>query len=106
MEQDKRKCKRLDCGITVRHDGKRGITRDISQGGTFIRTDHSNNQMPLFPVGADISFSLGFPTSKEHIAVKGVVVHHGKNGDGMGVYFRRIDESSKEFIRKFISDYL
>jgi hypothetical protein len=35
----------------------------------------------------------------------GVVVHHG-NEDGMGIWFKRIDERSKEFIRMFVRDYL
>ena len=106
MIEDKRKNPRLDFEITVRQNGKRGMTGDISQSGTFIRMDHSHNQSPLSPVGSDISFSLDFPTAKEQIDVKGVVVHHGKNGNGMGIYFRRIDEGSQEFIKKFISDYL
>ena len=106
MRENKRKNRRLDYEITVMHNGKRGKTRDISQSGTFIRMDHSNNQSPLSPVGSDISFSLDFPTAKDYIEVKGVVVHHGKNGNGMGIYFRRVDEGSKEFIKKFISDYL
>ncbi len=106
MIEDKRKNPRLDFEITVMHNGKRGKTRDISQSGTFIRMDHSNNHLPLSPVGSDISFSLDFPTTKDHIDVKGVVVHHGKNGNGMGIYFRRIDKGSKKFIKKFISDYL
>ena len=106
MRENKRKNPRLDYEITVMHNGKRGKTRDISQSGTFIRMDHSHNQSPLSPVGSDISFSLDFPTAKDNIDVKGVVVHHGKNGNGMGIYFRRIDKGSKKFIKKFISDYL
>jgi hypothetical protein len=36
----------------------------------------------------------------------GVVVHHGNNNDGIGISFKKIRERHREFIRRFISNYL
>jgi len=47
-----------------------------------------------------------FPIQKGILDVKGVVVHHGKNNDGMGIWFMKIDKRNKELIRRFILDYL
>jgi hypothetical protein len=33
-------------------------------------------------------------------------MYHGDNEDGMSVWFKRIDERAKEFIRMFVRDYL
>jgi transposase len=101
---DKRKNPRLSFEISVINNERRGITKDISLNGTFIKR---NKQLPLIPVGSQISFSFFFPNKRKHIDVKGVVIHHGSNNDdGMGVWFKRIDERSKEFIREFIIDHL
>jgi len=96
---NKRKDQRLDFGITVLHNGKRGITKDISCSGTFIR---KNEDVLPTKIGSDISFSLDFPEAKKHIDVKGVIIHHGKNDDGMGIWFKKMDERSQAFIRKFV----
>lgn len=106
MRIEKRKNPRLDFGISVIHDGRRGITRDISDSGAFIIMDEHPEHAPLLPVGSDVSFSIDFPAEKRNIDVEGTVVHHGGNGDGMGIWFKRIDERSKEFIKMFIVDYL
>lgn len=103
MQEDKRKDPRLDFGIAVIHDRKLKMAKDISLNGTFIRSDE---QSPLLPIGSDISFSFDFPNKKRNIEVKGVVVHHGNKDDGMGIWFKKIDERSKEFISKLILDNL
>ncbi len=101
MLEDKRQNPRLGFGITVIHNHKRGMTKDISLNGTFIKTD----EQLLSPIGSEISFSFDFLNTRSYIDVKGAVIHHGNN-DGMGIWFKKIDERSKEFIRKFILDYL
>ena len=53
-----------------------------------------------------IDFSFDFPNTRRYIDIKGTAVHHGTNDDGMGVWFKKMDVRSKEFIRKFILDYL
>ena len=100
---DKRKTPRLEFGITVLREGKRAITKDISQSGTFVKEDEP---ISLDTIGSEISFSLDFPDAKNHINVTGVILHHGKNSDGMGIWFKKIDERSKTFIRKFVIDHL
>ena len=104
MESDKRKDPRLDFGITILHDGNRGMTRNISTSGTFIRIDELNNRIPLASVGSDITFSLDFPITEDYIEVEGTIMHHGNN-DGMGIQFKKIDGKDKEFIKEFILDY-
>lgn len=106
MRLEKRRSPRLDFGITVIHDGKRGMTRDISANGTFIIMDEQPENTSLSPIGADLSFSLDFPNARRHIDVEGTVVHHSKDEGGMGIWFKRIDERNKEFIKMFILDYL
>ncbi len=103
MPEDKRENTRLNLGITVFHDGDYGRTKDISIDGTFIK---ENKQSQLQPVGSEISLSFDFPSRVRYIKAKGVVVHHGKDDDGIGIWFKKIDERNKEFIRRFILDYL
>ena len=58
-------------------------TRNISKGGTFIRTDH-----PL-PVGTRFAFTLDVPSRPEPFLLDGLVVHSGSVGGevGMGIAF-------------------
>jgi len=102
MPEDKRNDPRLNFEIKVIHNGNRGITKDVSLNGTFIK---KNEYIPLLPIGSDISFSFYFPSIKKHIDVKGLIVHHGNNKNGMGIWFKKTEERSKVFIRRFISDY-
>jgi len=103
MKEDKRKNPRLNVGITVFYDGGYRRTKDISIDGTFIK---GNGQPRLQPVGSDISLSFDFPDRMRLIKANGVVVHQGNNNDGMGIAFKRIRVRHREFIRRFISDYL
>ena len=106
MQLEKRSNLRLDFGILVHHNHKRRMTMDISKQGCFIRKDEQVKDMVLEPVGKEISFSLDIPTADDYIDVTGTVVHHGKDEVGIGIWFKRIDERDKEFIRKYLSDYL
>jgi len=106
MHLEKRSNPRLDFGIVVHHNHNRRMTRDISEQGCFIRKDEQVKDMVLEPVGKEISFSLDIPTADDYIDITGTVMHHGTNDDGMGIWFKRIDERAKEFIRMFVSDCL
>jgi hypothetical protein len=96
---NKRKNPRLDYGIAVFQNGIQSITKDISCNGAFINMEE---QLLLTKIGTEISFSLDFPDAKKHIDIKGVIVHHGKNDDGMGIWFKKMEERSKSFIRNFV----
>ena len=106
MFEDKRKNPRLDFGIVVHHNHKRRMTKDISINGTFIKKERRDIYWELAPIGSKINFSFYFPNTTRHIDVKGTVIHQGKDYDGMGIRFKKIEERNKEFIRKFILDYL
>ena len=104
MHLDKRSNPRLDFGISVYCNGRRAMTKDISTSGVFIRKDEHNKQ--LAPIGSDINLSFDFPTTMDAIDAIGTIVHHGAHADGMGIWFKKIDERAKEFIRMFVSDHL
>ena len=106
MHLEKRSNPRLDFGIVVHHNHNRRMTIDISEQGCFIRKDEQVKDMVLEPVGKEISFSLDIPTADDYIDITGTVMHHGTNDDGIGIWFKRIDERAKEFIRMFVSDCL
>ena len=80
MQSEKRKNLRLDFGVVIIHNHKQGMTKDIS-------------------------FSFDFPNTDNYIDVKGTIIHH-VNDDGMGIWFKRIDDRAKDFIGMFVSDYL
>ncbi len=67
-------------------------TRNISKGGTFIRTAD-----PL-PVGTRFAFTLAVPTRDEPFVLDGVVVHSGAVGGetGMGIAFTWTDDALRE----------
>lgn len=72
-------------------------TKNISQGGTFIKT-----QKPL-DVGTDFIFKLFVPTLDEPIVLSGCVqwiVHPGEEepgeSPGMGIRFNYADESERD----------
>jgi len=86
MPEDKRNDPRIDFKIMVIHNGNRGVTRDVSLNGAFIKR---TEDIPLLPIGSDISFSFYFPNIKKHIDVKGLIVHHGNKKNGMGIWFNK-----------------
>ena len=106
MLTDKRSNQRIDWGILVHHNHKRMMTRDISEQGCFIKKCEWDKDMTLLPIGSEVEFSFDFLNTVNYIDVTGIVVHHGKNGEGMGICFKKIDERVKEFIGMYLSDYL
>jgi hypothetical protein len=106
MQVEKRIKQRLDFGIVVHHNHTRRMTGDISEQGCFIKKERWDTDMTLLPIGSEIEFSFDFLNTDNCIDVTGIVVHHGKNGEGMGIWFKKIDERVKEFIGMYLSDYL
>ena len=105
MYLEKRSNQRIDFGILVHHNHKRRMTIDLSPEGCFIKKRSWDRDMELLPIGSEIDLSLEF-LNTNYIDVTGTVVHHGDNDDGMGVWFKRIADRDKEFIREFVRDYL
>ena len=84
--------------ITLRVDYKRMNTffadyaRNISKGGTFIRTRKT------LPIGTRFLFRLAVPGRPEPFELSGEVVHAGGSGDepGMGIRFVWDDPTRRE----------
>jgi type IV pilus assembly protein PilZ len=71
-------------------------TKNISKGGTFIRTQR------MLPVGTRFLFQLGLPGRAEPFPLRGEVVHALTGGEepGMGIRFVWSDEAERlEFER-------
>ena len=103
--------------ITLRVDYKRMNTffadyaKNISKGGTFIRTSK-----PL-DVGTEFVFVLSIPGQPEHLQLRGEVIWTvdetkatEKRPAGMGIRFRFVDAAEKkaleDFVAKLMSDKL
>jgi len=82
------------------------MTKNISLNGAFIKRDKLNDELPLTPIVSEIDFSFDFITTRRYIDVAGKGIHHGKNDDSVEIWFKKIDERNKEFIKRFILDYL
>jgi len=103
MRIEKRSNPRIDFGILVHHNHKRRTTGDISEQGCFIKKERWDKDMTLLPIGSEIEFSFDFLNTENYIDVTGTVIHHGKNGEGMGIWFKKIDEKAKIICRRCAS---
>ena len=104
--------KRLDDrhAITLRVDYKRMNTffadyaKNISKGGTFIRTSK-----PL-DVGTEFNFVLSIPSQSEQLQLKGEVMWvvteeeeaTGAEQAGMGIRFKFSDDSERAAVHDFV----
>jgi type IV pilus assembly protein PilZ len=103
--------------ITLRVDYKRMNTffadyaKNISKGGTFIRTNK-----PL-DIGTEFVFVLSIPGQPDHLQLRGEVVwtveEEGSDEEhppGMGIRFRFVDESERteleDFVQKLMAEKL
>jgi type IV pilus assembly protein PilZ len=95
--------------ITLRVDYKRMNTffadyaKNISKGGTFIRTSK-----PL-DVGTEFVFVLSIPEQTEHLQLHGEVMWTVDEGHaseerpaGMGIRFRFVDDSERQALETFV----
>jgi hypothetical protein len=101
--EEKRTNPRLNIGVTVFCNGDFQRTRDLSVHGVFIKR---NEQSHLQPIGSEISLDFDFPSRVRLMPAKGIVRHHGANGDGMGISLIGIKERHKDFLKKFVASYL
>jgi type IV pilus assembly protein PilZ len=97
--------------ITLRVDYKRMNTffadyaRNISKGGTFIKT-----AKPL-PVGTELVFVLAIPGRAEQLPLKGVVawkvdVDEADRPAGMGIAFRFDSDADKQHIESVVEQLM
>jgi type IV pilus assembly protein PilZ len=106
---DKREAERA--AITLKVDYKRlntffaDYTKNISKGGTFIRTSK-----PL-DIGTEFTFVLSLPTQNEQLTLRGKVVWVTPEADanekagkppGMGIRFLFKDDSERDAIHDFV----
>jgi type IV pilus assembly protein PilZ len=95
--------------ITLRVDYKRMNTffadyaKNISKGGTFIRTSK-----PL-DVGTEFVFVLSIPGQPEHLQLRGEVIWTvdeeratAEQAAGMGIRFRFADDAEREELEAFV----
>ena len=99
--------------ITLKVDYKRintffaDYTKNISKGGTFIRTSK-----PL-PIGTEFIFVLTLPNQTEHLRLLGEVVwvtaEEGSTEDapaGMGIRFKFKDDSERNAVSEFVESLM
>jgi len=107
MEEEKREADRA--AITLKVDYKRintffaDYTKNISKGGTFIRTTK-----PL-AIGTEFVFVLSLPAQDEQLRLLGQVVWITEEADateesppGMGIRFKFDDDAQREQVHKFV----
>jgi type IV pilus assembly protein PilZ len=99
--------------ITLRVDYKRMNTffadyaKNISKGGTFIRTSK-----PL-DVGTEFVFVLSIPEQREQLQLRGEVMWTVEEADsteeraaGMGIRFRFQADAERQKLEKFVADLM
>ena len=96
---------RLKFGVLVKDEKshKEGKTRNISIDGCFIEKEGGFSE--LLPTGTQIELILDLPNAEKKIKVTGMVKHHGRHEDGMGIAFKTIDKESVRIIRQFIKTF-
>ena len=100
----KRKHKRVTIGIRVAGKDTRiiGLTRNLSAGGCFIEKSVDCN---LLPIGKTLPFFLEIPGDYAYIEIDGVVKHHGRGEDGMGICFDTTNRGIQSLIDQFLDNY-
>ena len=106
MHYKRREQPRLKFGVVVKDkkNNRRGKTKDVSVDGCFI--EKKGEFEDLLPVGSRIELILDLPNADKKIKVSGVVKHHGKHKDGMGIFFEKIDDQAVDIIEQFIKTFL
>ena len=87
----------------TRHN-RQGTARNISVDGCFIKKEGDFEE--LLPVGSPVDLLITLPNAEGRIHVSGIVKHHGTQKDGMGIFFKKIDEQSVKIIQEFINTFL
>jgi hypothetical protein len=106
---DWRKHPRLEFGIKVINKETNAVATmsDISVGGCFVRESEG---FPALPIDTRIPLAFEIPGKDEYediyIEVEGRVVHHGKEGNGMGINFVMVEPAAANVISNFVKAYL
>jgi len=79
-----------------------GYTRDLSVGGCFIE---SSDDLCFLPIGSEIPFYLEIPGDYAYMEIDGIIKHHGKENDGMGICFETTNNGIKSLMAHFMSNY-
>ena len=101
---EKRNHQRIELGIRIASKDNRigGFTKDISVGGCFIE---KTEDFHLLPIGSTIPFFLEIPGEYAYMEIEGVVKHHGKGGDGMGICFDKMNCGVEALIDQFLHNH-
>ena len=100
---------RLEFGIKVmnKNNNKTSMMKDISVGGCFI---DESEEFGLLPMNTRVPLTFEIPGKDEYediyIEVDGIVVHHGKGGEGMGINFVMMGSYAANVINEFVKSYL
>ena len=100
----KRKHQRVKIAIRVasKDNRFRGLTRNVSSGGCFIEKSSDFN---LLPIGSKVPLFLEIPGEYAYIEIDGMVIHHGKEADGMGVCFESTNRGVQSLIDQFLQNH-
>jgi type IV pilus assembly protein PilZ len=111
MDDEKRQDERQ--AVTLKVDYKRlntffaDYTKNISKGGTFIKTSK-----PL-AVGTEFVFVLSLPQTEDQLHLLGEVVWVTEESDaseegpaGMGIRFKFRDDGERRAVHKFVEDLM
>lgn len=108
LGSDKRRTLRVPVAFRVKVDTVRGrfngVGRDLSEGGMGVYLPK------LPPVGSAVEIEFSLTENAPVIRASGEVSYHQRSGGGtasdwMGVRFVRMDASSHEAIRRFVSTH-
>ena len=100
---------RLEFGLKVvnKDNSAVGIMKDLSVGGCFV---NGSQEFGLLPVNTRVPIAFEIPGADEYedvyIEVEGKVVHHGNEGEGMGINFVMMPFSAANIISSFVRAYL
>ena len=101
---EKRKHQRVKTEIRLasKDHCSRGFTRDVSVGGCFIVKSEDFN---LLPIGNKVPLFLEIPGEYAYIEIDGIVKHHGKNKEGMGICFDTTSRGVQSLIDRFLQNH-
>ena len=100
----KRKHERVKIEIRAasKDNRSRGFTRDVSVGGCFVKT---SEDFSLLPIGSKVPLFLEIPGEYAYIEIDGIVKHHGKNKEGMGICFDTTSRGVQSLIDRFLQNH-
>ena len=89
----------LEVRIADKDNHISGFTKNISTGGCFMKKPED---FDLLPIGSKAPFFLEIPGGYAYTEIVGIVTHHGKNGDGMGICFKTTHPGIISIIENFL----